>query len=53
MKKSLMFAISLMAMTGAAYAVPTVAPEMDPSSAITALTLLAGGLAMLRGRRQR
>jgi hypothetical protein len=27
------------------------APEMDPSGAIAGLTLLAGGLAVLRGRR--
>jgi hypothetical protein len=27
------------------------APEIDPASAITALTLLAGGLAVIRGRR--
>jgi hypothetical protein len=26
------------------------APEIDPSSAVTALTLLAGGLIVLRGR---
>lgn len=28
------------------------APEIDPSSAIAGLTLLAGGLVVLRGRRQ-
>jgi hypothetical protein len=27
------------------------APEMDPASAMAGLTLLAGGLAVLRGRR--
>ena len=27
------------------------APEIDPASAIAGLTLLAGGLAVLRGRR--
>jgi len=27
------------------------APEIDPSSALAGLTLLAGGLAVLRGRR--
>jgi len=27
------------------------APEIDPASAISALTLLAGGLAVIRGRR--
>jgi hypothetical protein len=29
----------------------TAAPEFDPASAIAALTLLSGGLAVLRGRR--
>ena len=29
----------------------TAAPEIDPASAISALTLLAGGLAIYRGRR--
>jgi hypothetical protein len=29
----------------------TAAPEIDPASAISALTLLAGGLAVVRGRR--
>jgi len=28
------------------------APEIDPSSAVAGLTLLAGGLAVLRGRRK-
>ena len=31
---------------------PAAAPEIDPGSASAALTLLAGGLAMLRGRRR-
>ncbi len=30
---------------------PVAAPEFDPADAIAALTLLAGGLAVLRGRR--
>jgi hypothetical protein len=30
---------------------PLKAPEVDPSSAIAAMSLLAGGLAVLRGRR--
>jgi hypothetical protein len=30
---------------------PTAAPEIDPASAMSAFTLLAGGLVMLRGRR--
>ena len=29
----------------------TAAPEIDPASAMSAFTLLAGGLVMLRGRR--
>jgi hypothetical protein len=31
----------------------TAAPEIDPASAVAGLTLLAGGLAVLRGRRVR
>jgi hypothetical protein len=30
---------------------PLSAPEIDPSAAIAAMTLLGGGLAVLRGRR--
>jgi hypothetical protein len=30
---------------------PTAAPEIDPASAMSAFTLLTGGLVMLRGRR--
>lgn len=32
---------------------PAAAPEIDPASAIGALTLLAGGLAVVRGRRSK
>jgi hypothetical protein len=32
-------------------AAPPAAPEIDPGSAISAFTLLAGGLAVIRGRR--
>lgn len=32
-------------------ATPAAAPEIDPGSAISAFTLLAGGLAVIRGRR--
>jgi hypothetical protein len=32
---------------------PTAAPEIDPAGAMGAFTLLAGGLAVLRGRRSR
>ena len=31
---------------------PVKAPEIDPASAMAALTMLAGGLAVLRGRRR-
>jgi len=34
-----------------AYAVVHVAPEIDPSSAVAGVTLLAGALAVMRGRR--
>lgn len=33
-------------------AVRVSAPELDPASAMAALTLLSGGLAVLRGRRR-
>jgi hypothetical protein len=32
---------------------PVKAPEIDPSSAIAGLTLMMGGLAVLRGRRNK
>jgi hypothetical protein len=32
---------------------PTAAPEIDPAGAMAGLTLLAGGLAVLRGRRSK
>ena len=32
---------------------PTAAPEIDPAGALSAFTLLAGGIAVLRGRRSR
>jgi hypothetical protein len=31
---------------------PVTAPEIDPASAIAGFTMLAGGLAVLRGRRR-
>jgi hypothetical protein len=31
---------------------PTAAPEIDPASAMAGLTLLIGGLAVIRGRRK-
>jgi hypothetical protein len=46
-------ALSLSA-TGVAFGVARVSvPELDPASAIAALTLLSGGVAILRGRRRR
>jgi hypothetical protein len=64
MKKSLMFAALLIAMTGVAnahhhweggepYGTPISAPEFDPTSALVALTLLAGAVGVLTGRRRR
>lgn len=32
---------------------PTATPEIDPAGAMAGLTLLAGGLAVLRGRRSK
>jgi LPXTG-motif cell wall-anchored protein len=32
---------------------PASAPEIDPASAMAGLTMLAGGLAVLRGRRKK
>jgi hypothetical protein len=45
-------ALVLVAVAGAACASVVVAqtPEIDPASAMTGLTLLAGGLAVMRGR---
>ena len=43
--------ISLSATAVAFGAVRVSAPEFDPASAMAALTLLSGGLAVLRGRR--
>ena len=45
-------ALALMTLAGAASASVVVAqtPEIDPASAMAGLTLLAGGLAVLRGR---
>jgi hypothetical protein len=43
----------LLAAPVAAIAVPTVAPEIDPASTMSGLTLLAGCLVVLRGRKSR
>jgi len=45
-------AVSWSLIATSAFAVNPV-PELDPGSAVTALTLLAGGLVVLRGRRRR
>lgn len=47
--------IALLAFAGVANALTEVvgAPEIDPASALSGLTLLAGSLAVLRGRRYR
>jgi hypothetical protein len=47
----LLLSFSASVMAHAAMQVP--APEFDPASAVTALTLLSGGLAVIRGRRKR
>ncbi|HEY6516041.1 MAG TPA: hypothetical protein VIY50_07850 [Steroidobacteraceae bacterium] len=44
--------ISLSATAVAFGAVRVSAPEFDPASAMAALTLLSGGLAVIRGRRR-
>jgi Spy/CpxP family protein refolding chaperone len=46
-------ALSLSATAVAFGAARVSAPELDPASAIAALTLLSGGMAVLRGRRRR
>jgi hypothetical protein len=38
---------------GAYVIVPVSAPEIDPASAVSGLTMLLGGLAVFRGRRAR
>ncbi|HEY1890255.1 MAG TPA: hypothetical protein VGG63_07610 [Steroidobacteraceae bacterium] len=44
--------ISLSATAVAFGAVRVSAPEFDPATAMAALTLLSGGLAVIRGRRR-
>lgn len=43
--------LSMSATALAHSAMQVAAPEFDPASALAALTLLSGGLAVLRGRR--
>lgn len=45
--------LSLSATVVAHAAVRVAAPEFDPASAVAAVTLLSGGLAVLRGRRMK
>jgi hypothetical protein len=45
--------LSLSATAVAFGAARVTAPELDPASAMAALTLLGGGLAVLRGRRKK
>jgi hypothetical protein len=44
--------IGPMAASASVVLTPFRAPEIDPASAVSALTLLFGGLAVLRGRRK-
>jgi hypothetical protein len=44
-------AVNHQSQTNATSETVTAAPEIDPASAISAFTLLAGGLAVVRGRR--
>jgi hypothetical protein len=43
--------ITLAGITAAYAGILVKAPEIDPSSAITAITLLLGGLTVIRGRK--
>ncbi|HEX4267582.1 MAG TPA: hypothetical protein VHY36_06835 [Steroidobacteraceae bacterium] len=45
--------LSISATAAAHAAVRVAAPEFDPASAMAALTLLSGGLAVVRGRRKK
>ena len=47
------FLLVLLAATSVASAVIVDVPEIDANSAATAITLVAGGLLVLRGRRRR
>ncbi len=55
MKKTIAPIVLLLGVTTAALAVPPpppVAPEIDPGSTASALTLMAGALLLIRGRRK-
>ena len=54
MKKAFIGAIALMMVaTAASAAKKEKTPEIDPASAMTALTMLAASVAVLRGRRSK
>jgi hypothetical protein len=51
-RKGFGFALVFTAVSASAWAFPRPAPEMDPGVATSAMALLAGGLAMIAGRRR-
>jgi LPXTG-motif cell wall-anchored protein len=51
--RKISLALVLATMAGVASAAVARAPEIDPASAMAGLTMLAGGLAVLRGRRRK
>jgi hypothetical protein len=53
MHKLLGFSLLLVGTAGFALAVPVSAPEIDGSSAATAIALLSGSLLVFRARRKR
>lgn len=50
--KTLGLMLLLAGMAGALCALPTGAPEIDPGSAGTAITLLGGAILLIKGRRK-
>ena len=53
MAKAIGLGMLLLGAAGQMLAGVTVVPEIDPSSAVAALTLLSGGLVVLRARRRK
>ncbi len=51
--KAITFLTLLVGATGAAFAGAPQAPEIDAATGIGALTLISGGLAILRARRKK
>ena len=51
--KITVLSLLVVALTSTAFAGPTVAPEIDGSTATAAIALLAGGLVVLRARRRK